>query len=108
MPSMIQTTGQVLIPLRSNDTIISNAKEYEMSNRHWHSSYGNIPAEINPDAYPSVVAMLEAAMVTFADQSAFKCFGQTVSYADVDHQSRAFAAYLQNKLGIQPSNHLAT
>jgi long-chain acyl-CoA synthetase len=78
-----------------------------MSNRHWHSSYGTIPAEINPDAYPSVVAMLEAAMLTFADQSAFKCFGQTVSYADVDYQSRAFAAYLQNILGIQKGDRIA-
>ncbi|MFZ1547593.1 MAG: AMP-binding protein [Candidatus Nitrotoga sp.] len=78
-----------------------------MSNRHWHSSYGTIPAEINPDAYPSVVAMLEAAMVTFADHAAFKCLGQTVSYADVDHQSRAFAAYLQNKLGIQKGDCIA-
>ncbi|MCE9549978.1 MAG: AMP-binding protein [Betaproteobacteria bacterium] len=78
-----------------------------MNNRHWHASYGTIPAEINPDAYPSVVAMLEAAMVTFADQSAFKCFDQTVSYADVDYQSRAFAAYLQNKLGIQTGDRIA-
>lgn len=46
-------------------------------------------------------------MVTFADQPAFKCLGQTVSYADIDHQSRAFAAYLQNKLGIQKGDRIA-
>jgi|GEM_PF-4215918 len=46
-------------------------------------------------------------MVTFSDQGDFKCFGQTVSYAEVDHQSRAFAAYLQNKLGIQIGDFIA-
>jgi long-chain acyl-CoA synthetase len=78
-----------------------------MNDRFWHTSYGTIPTEIDPDAYPSVVSMLEEAMVTFADQPAFKCLGQTVSYADIDHQSRAFAAYLQNKLGIQKGDRIA-
>ena len=29
-----------------------------MATRHWQASYGNAPREINPDAYPSVTAML--------------------------------------------------
>ena len=85
----------------------ASTQEYDMSNRHWHSSYGTIPAEINPDAYPSVVAMLEAAMITFANQAAFKCLGQSVNYAAVDQQSLAFAAYLQNKLGIKKGDRIA-
>ncbi len=78
-----------------------------MSNKHWQASYGSIPKEINPDAYPSVTAMLEAAMKTYADKPAFRCAGQTLSYADVDRLSRDFAAYLQNKLGVRKGDRIA-
>ena len=78
-----------------------------MSNKPWLASYGSIPAEINPDAHRSVTAMLEAAMSTFADKPAFRGFGQTVTYADVDRQSRAFAAYLQNRLGVRRGDRIA-
>jgi long-chain acyl-CoA synthetase len=78
-----------------------------MTKRHWHASYGTIPTEINAEAHRSVVSMLEGAMTQFADKPAFRCLGQTVSYADVDRQSRAFAAYLQNKLGVKKGDRVA-
>jgi long-chain acyl-CoA synthetase len=78
-----------------------------MTKRHWQASYGTIPTEINPEAHRSVVSMLEGAMRQFADKPAFRCLGQTVSYADVDRQSRAFAAYLQNKLGVKKGDRIA-
>ena len=78
-----------------------------MTKRHWQASYGTIPTEINPEAHRSVVSMLEGAMQQFADKPAFRCLGQTVSYADVDRQSRAFAAYLQNKLGVRKGDRVA-
>ena len=78
-----------------------------MTKRHWQASYGTIPTEINAEAHRSVVSMLEGAMQQFADKPAFRCLGQTVSYADVDRQSRAFAAYLQNKLGVKKGDRVA-
>src|SRR5665213_1263843 len=78
-----------------------------MTKRHWQASYGTIPTEINAEAHRSVVSMLEGAMQRFADKPAFRCLGQTVSYADVDRQSRAFAAYLQNKLGVKKGDRIA-
>ena len=78
-----------------------------MSNHHWLKSYGTIPAEINPDAYPSVVALFEEAMQRFADKPAFRCFGQTLTYADVDRQSRNFAAYLQQRLSVKTGDRIA-
>ena len=78
-----------------------------MSNHHWLKSYGTIPAEINPDAYPSVVALFEEAMQRFADKPAFRCFGQTLTYADVDRQSRDFAAYLQQRLNVKKGDRIA-
>jgi len=66
-----------------------------------------IPAEINPDAHRSVVHMLEHAMKKYADKPAFRSFGQTLTYADVDRQSRNFAAYLQKKLGVKKGDRIA-
>jgi len=76
--------------------------------RHWTTSYGTrIPAEIDPAAYASVLEMLEAAMKRYADKPAFRCFGQTLTYADTDRLSRDFAAYLQSKLGIKKGDRIA-
>ena len=78
-----------------------------MTNRHWLASYGSIPKEINPDAYPSVTAMMSEAMKRFADKPALRCAGQTLTYADVDRLSRDFAAYLQTKLGVKKGDRIA-
>ena len=79
-----------------------------MSRKHWLAAYGEkIPCEINPDAHGSVLEMLEAAMQRFADQPAFRCFGQTLTYADTDRLSRQFAAYLQGKLGVKKGDRIA-
>src|SRR5215471_20648578 len=79
-----------------------------MSTRPWLTTYGErIPSEINPDAYDSVVGMLEEAMQRFSTKPAFRCFGQTLSYADVDRLSRDFAAYLQQRLEVKKGERIA-
>jgi len=53
--------------------------------RHWTTSYGErIPTEIKADAYGSVLELLEGAMKRYAERPAFRCFGQTLTYADTD------------------------
>jgi long-chain acyl-CoA synthetase len=82
--------------------------EGKMSNRHWLASYdGRIPSDIDPDAHASVLEMLEGAMRRYADKPAFRCFGQTLTYADTDRLSRHFAAYLQSKLGVKKGDRVA-
>jgi long-chain acyl-CoA synthetase len=78
-----------------------------MTQRHWQASYGNIPNDIDPDAYRSVVGMMEQAMQRFANRPAMRCAGQTLTYADVDRLSRDFAAYLQCKLGVKKGDRVA-
>jgi long-chain acyl-CoA synthetase len=78
-----------------------------MTTRHWQASYGSIPKEINPDAYRSVVDLMEQAMKRFADRPAMRCAGQTLSYADLDRLSRQFAAYLQSELGVRKGDRIA-
>jgi long-chain acyl-CoA synthetase len=78
-----------------------------MTTRHWQASYGSIPHEINPDAQRSVVAMMDQAMQRFADKPAFRCAGQTLSYAQLDKLGRDFAAYLQARLGVKKGDRIA-
>ena len=79
-----------------------------MSNKRWLAAYGDrIPIAISPDAYVSVLEMLESAMRAFADKPAFRCFGQTLTYADADRLSRQFAAYLQTRLGVKKADRIA-
>jgi long-chain acyl-CoA synthetase len=80
-----------------------------MASQPWLKTYreSGIPAEIDPNAHRSVVEMLEKAMKAHADRPAFRSFGQTLTYADVDRQSRNFAAYLQKKLGVKRGDRIA-
>jgi len=80
-----------------------------MNPKPWLATYrdNGIPEQINADAYPSVVHMLDAAMARFADKPAFRSFGQTLSYADVDRLSAAFAAWLQHTLGVKRGDRVA-
>ena len=79
-----------------------------MSPKHWLAAYGErISCEIDPDVYGSVLELLEAAMRRYADKPAFRCFGQTLTYADTGRLSRNFAAYLQGKLGVKKGDRVA-
>jgi long-chain acyl-CoA synthetase len=79
-----------------------------MTARPWLASYAkNVPPDIDPDAYESVVQMLDDAMRRYADKPAFRCFGQTLTYADVDRLSRNFAAWLEQKLGVTKGERIA-
>ena len=79
-----------------------------LSRRHWLAAYGpRIPAEINPEAYGSVLDMLEAAMRRYAEKPAFRCFGRTLTYADTDRLSHKVAGYLQGKLGVKKGDRIA-
>ena len=43
-----------------------------------------VPVEIDADAYPSVVALFDAAVARFADLPAFECLDRTMTYAEID------------------------
>jgi long-chain acyl-CoA synthetase len=82
--------------------------EGRLSNKRWLAAYGDrIPIAVSPDAHVSVLEMLESAMRAFADRPAFRCFGQTLTYADTDRLSRQFAAYLQARLGVKKADRIA-
>ena len=77
-------------------------------NKPWINTYGpDVPHEIDADAYPSVVALFEAAVAQYGDLPAFECFGRTMTYAEIDRASRAVAAWLQTKLGVRRGDRVA-
>ncbi len=65
-----------------------------------------VPATIDNTQYASIVQLLEESFQKFANRPAFSCMGKTISFADVDEQSRAMGAYLQS-LGLQPGDRVA-
>ncbi|WP_369986109.1 AMP-binding protein [Thalassolituus sp.] len=69
-----------------------------------------------PEGYPKTVNVNEFACITeifegfvkrFADRPAFTCLGQTMTYAELDAKSGAFAAYLQNETDLQAGDRIA-
>jgi long-chain acyl-CoA synthetase len=64
--------------------------------RIWLKNYPpGVPADIDPSAYPSLVALLEESFAKFAGRQAFLCMGKTITYREVDDMSRAIGAWLQ-------------
>jgi len=77
-------------------------------NKPWTKTYGpGVPVEIDADAYSSTITLFENAVAEYADYPAFECFGRTMTYAEVDRASRAFAAWLQEKLGVERGDRIA-
>lgn len=66
-----------------------------------------VPFEINPDKYPSLVAMFNKYTVHYGERAAFINMGVEISYAELAVQATAFAAYLQQNLGLQKGDKFA-
>jgi long-chain acyl-CoA synthetase len=76
--------------------------------RPWLSAYSKgVPADIDPDEHASLVALLESCFERFAARRAFTNLGTTLTFAEVEVQSRAFAAYLQSIPGLAQGERVA-
>ncbi|WP_123329442.1 long-chain-fatty-acid--CoA ligase FadD [Erwinia sp. JUb26] len=74
----------------------------------WLNRYpADVPAEINADRYRSLIDLFEHAALRYAEQTAFINMGQSLSYRQLDIRSRAFAAYLQQELGLKKGDRVA-
>ena len=66
--------------------------------RIWLKSYPpGVPADIDPGEYKSLVELFEVGIRKYAERPAFTNMGKTITYAELDAQSRAFGAWLQSK-----------
>lgn len=66
-----------------------------------------VPREIDLDKYKSMVDVFEQAVKKYADRPAFSAVGATLTYLDLDTQTRNFASWLQNKTDLKPGDRIA-
>ena len=74
----------------------------------WLRSYPpGVPAEIDVGAYRSIGDLFEQSVRRFASHPAYVCMGKAITYAELEQQSRQFAAYLQQGLKLQRGSRVA-
>ncbi|PAU64147.1 long-chain fatty acid--CoA ligase [Pseudomonas sp. PIC25] len=66
-----------------------------------------VPNDIDLGAYKSVIEVFERSCKKFADRPAFSNLGVTLTYAELDRLSAAFAGYLQQHTDLQPGDRIA-
>ncbi len=66
-----------------------------------------VTREVDLKKYKSMVDVFEQSVKKFADRPAFSAVGATLTYRDLDTQSRNFAAWLQNKTDLKPGDRIA-
>jgi long-chain acyl-CoA synthetase len=79
-----------------------------MKKEIWLKHYpAGVPAEVNPDIFPSAVAMIENSFAKFRDLPALHSMGREMTFGQLDELSSQFAAYLQNQTKLQPGDRFA-
>jgi long-chain acyl-CoA synthetase len=74
----------------------------------WFASYpAAMPRTIDPDAYPSLSAMLIEACRQHAARPAFECLSAQMTYAEWERDSRDFAAFLVEEGNCRPGDRVA-
>ncbi|PST23387.1 long-chain fatty acid--CoA ligase [Rhizobium sp. JAB6] len=73
----------------------------------WLASYPDIvPAELPPLEHASLAELLEESCARYAERPAFTSMGKSITYRDLDLQTRKIAAWLQS-LGLQKGDRVA-
>jgi long-chain acyl-CoA synthetase len=73
----------------------------------WLKQYpAGVPAQIEVDLYPSLVALLEESFTRYRGLPAYKFMGRVLTFGQIDDWSRGFAAYLQG-LGLDKGDRVA-
>nr|WP_256816729.1 long-chain-fatty-acid--CoA ligase FadD1 [Pseudomonas putida] len=79
-----------------------------MIENFWKDKYpAGITAEINPDEFPNIQAVLKQSCQRFADKPAFSNLGKTLTYGELYTLSGAFVAWLQQHTDLKPGDRIA-
>ncbi len=74
----------------------------------WYKSYPEgMPHEIGPFEHDSLIDLFDAACVKYADRTAFENMGVRLSFKALHTKATAFAAYLQQELGLKKGDRIA-
>jgi long-chain acyl-CoA synthetase len=96
------------MPAQTEASSAANGTATAAGEAVWYASYPpGIPRTIDPDAYPSLTAMLLDACARHAEHPAFECLGSRISFTEWDRVSRNFAAFLTEELACQPGDRVA-
>ena len=75
--------------------------------RPWLKKYpSGVPANINPEAYKSLVELFEETFEKYREKPAFSCMGKEMSFDQLDKKSTQFGAYLRSR-GLEPGDKIA-
>ncbi|CUW92185.1 long-chain fatty acid--CoA ligase [Rhizobium pusense] len=75
--------------------------------KRWLASYPpGVPSEIPVSTNASLVDLLEKSCVQFADRKAFSSMGKSLTYRELDAETRAVAAWLQSR-GLEKGDRVA-
>ena len=73
----------------------------------WLKNYpAGVPANIDADMYPSLIALIDDTLTKYADRMAFANMGSSITFGELDVQSRQFGAYLHSR-GLNPGDKIA-
>ncbi|MEF9949442.1 MAG: AMP-binding protein, partial [Comamonas sp.] len=73
----------------------------------WFKNYPpNVPHDVHPEQYRSLVHLLEEAFAQHADRPFSVCMDRWMSYAELDQLSTKMGAWLQS-LGLEPGARVA-
>ncbi|MBA4093731.1 MAG: long-chain-fatty-acid--CoA ligase [Candidatus Accumulibacter sp.] len=76
--------------------------------RIWLANYpAGVPHEIDATAYASLAEMFAQSCARYGARPAFQSMGTTLSYAEVERATQAFAAFLQRRCGLRKGDRLA-
>ena len=76
--------------------------------KEWLGSYPEgTPAEVDIQAYSSLVDVFNQSCNKFSHNPAFTNFGTQISYSELELYSRNLAAFLQHKLGMRKGEKIA-
>jgi long-chain acyl-CoA synthetase len=75
--------------------------------RIWLKHYPpGVPADIDPDLYPSLAAMFEESFAKYRSADAYVCMDKTITYGQLDEMSAALGAWLQGR-GMERGDRVA-
>jgi long-chain acyl-CoA synthetase len=79
----------------------------EQEQRIWLKNYpAGTAADIDMGSYQSLAEYVGDLLIKFKDLPAYESMGKTITYAEVDAKSKAFAGFLQAK-GLKPGDKIA-
>ncbi len=74
----------------------------------WLKEYpSGVPHEININEFSSLKDIIEKSCAKFSSNKAFTNFEKSITYAELEEQSRHFAAYLQKIAGLKKGDRVA-